>query len=794
MEALGAAASITQFVLLSLKCVKEAHDALSQYKDGPDILKRLRNDLLCAQNILETLRHSANVPANPVLDAHIQQSIEGICSIAEHLVKLQATPGDNGGKRLWKHLKIVLSENDMNRIRSELAQIVNNLNVRLSVLSWNTISQVRDETHQIQQKMRTMDESLQYHHLLQASGFQALENNVLTTYNGNHGDLQSRLSSIQQTINSTSSISMSSSTDMCSLLNEIKDLVVSEAKATREASTSNNVGSDSTASKPQKSAMLESIERLGALIDEKRETVDVYAEDDELAESAIDDLRNMLTAVRGGEDLKLEKELDKGLRRFGRSFGQSKLSINAQSHDSHRVVGRVLSQERHQTQADIGIGKVSLRVHKRKRKMLATDNKNVITTAEGHLTDYTMSLLFLPDKRSHHMLMASLTQRELLAGSVSSISRLQVNRLLPLDSPVFRVVAQGNLQGLLQMLQNGEASLRDHAENGASLLFYSMKQPEMCKFLIEEGLDVDHVSFSSRSLPNSKSVNCLQSVMVGMDVHQSKKDLKSINACRRLLLTAGADPTYVTEVESFLDSVATNADDEETLALVWNSELIAPFATFQNWRTRAGMSPFLKACTRLDRNKDIISHFLKIGACIDDRAPDGATCLRLVLECTTSTIISFEHLVLLLEHEADPFAKDNEGTSISEVAYNRLGLRDEILGSYGDVWDAALHVSGWDIRQFRTIRRREPRYDEFYTRADFEQLWRGREDECPYWDDIPWPPLGGEEGDSDFDRDDMSYFELSSSDISEDKDKSGSCGPIQEVRSDSEDEDGGALL
>lgn len=106
--------------------------------------------------------------------------------------------------------------------------------------------------------------------------------------------------------------------------------------------------------------------------------------------------------------------------------------------------------------------------------MLATDNKNVITTAEGHLTDYTMSLLFLPDKRSHHMLMASLTQRELLAGSVSSISRLQVNRLLPLDSPVFRVVAQGNLQGLLQMLQNGEASLRDHAENGASLLFVSV--------------------------------------------------------------------------------------------------------------------------------------------------------------------------------------------------------------------------------------------------------------------------------------------------------------------------------
>ncbi|RGP66883.1 hypothetical protein FSPOR_6265 [Fusarium sporotrichioides] len=691
MEGLGAAASVAQFVLISLKCVKEAHDALSQYKDGPEILKRLINDLLGVQNILEALRQSENVSANTTLDAHIQQSIEGLCSIAEYLVELQATPGDKGGKRLWKHLKIVLSENDMNRIRSGLAQIVNNLNFRLSVLSWNTVSQVRDGTHLIQQQMRTMDALLQSYHQSQTSGFQALENDMFNTYNGYHRDLQGRLSSVQQTIDSTSSISLSSSTDMRSLLKEIKDLVISEGKATREASSSNNIESDSTTNKSQKSAMLESIERLGALIDEKRETVDVYAEDDELAESAIEDLRNMLTAVRGEEELRLDKELDKGLRRFGRSFGQNKLSINANS-------------------------------------------------------------------------------------SVSSISRLQVNRILPSDSPVFRMVAQGELQGLLQMLQNGEASLRDHDEDGASLLFYSMKQPEMCKFLIEEGLDVDHVAFKWRSLPGSKSSNCLQSVMVG------------------LLLTAGADPTYATDHESFLDSVTTHANDEETLALVWNSGLIAPFATFQNWRTRSGMSPFLKACTRLNLNKDIISHFINMGACIDDRASDGATCLLLVLECTDSTIVSFERLVLLLEHGADPFAEDNQGRSISEIAYNKLGLRDEILGSYGDVWDAALHASGWDIRQFRTIRRRKPRYDSFYTRADFEELWRGREDECPYWDDRPWPPLGPGEEDSDFDRDDISCFELSDSDSTEDEDRFGNERGMQEVWSDSEDEDGGTLL
>jgi hypothetical protein len=32
-----------------------------------------------------------------------------------------------------------------------------------------------------------------------------------------------------------------------------------------------------------------------------------------------------------------------------------------------------------------------------------------------------------------------------------------------------------------------------------------MNQPEMCKFLIEEGLDVDHVSFKSWPLHNSKA-------------------------------------------------------------------------------------------------------------------------------------------------------------------------------------------------------------------------------------------------------------------------------------------------
>ncbi|KAM0562977.1 hypothetical protein ACHAPJ_001820 [Fusarium lateritium] len=124
-----------------------------------------------------------------------------------------------------------------------------------------------------------------------------------------------------------------------------------------------------------------------------------------------------------------------------------------------------------------------------------------------------------------------------------------------------------------------------------------------------------------------------------------------------------------------------------------------------------------------------------------------------------------------------------------------------LLGQPGDVWDAALHICGYDIAQFRSYRRRRPRYVQGYTREDFEELWMGREDQCPYWDDKPWPPLKpGEKEESVYDElwdlatgrsSDEFGFEP---DVSEDEDQLESHAHMQDEWLSSEEEEGGVTL
>ena len=137
----------------------------------------------------------------------------------------------------------------------------------------------------------------------------------------------------------------------------------------------------------------------------------------------------------------------------------------------------MVEQSQSFSEADIGAGKIHLMVQKRKRAIDTADQDDDDAREKKRChTDFRMTVAYLPGRgQSRHMLLASLTRQELLTNSMTCISRLQINRVLPEGSLVFQLVEQGDLGGLKEMLQDGRASLQDHDEHGASLLFVSKR-------------------------------------------------------------------------------------------------------------------------------------------------------------------------------------------------------------------------------------------------------------------------------------------------------------------------------
>ena len=80
----------------------------------------------------------------------------------------------------------------------------------------------------------------------------------------------------------------------------------------------------------------------------------------------------------------------------------------------------------------------------------------------------------MPD-RSHHSakVTAYFCQRFDLNGFFSLNSAISVHKIVPEDSEVFISVGKGDLKGLLQLLNEGKASLRDCDPYGRSLLSVS---------------------------------------------------------------------------------------------------------------------------------------------------------------------------------------------------------------------------------------------------------------------------------------------------------------------------------
>ncbi|KAI5458952.1 hypothetical protein BGZ63DRAFT_426265 [Mariannaea sp. PMI_226] len=754
MEAIGAGANVLAFVVLGLKSAKVVYETFSAIKDGPEIVQQLAKDCRQLHSLLTWVRQSQVAASDPALLQQAQQGAQELQELANSIQNLRLSPADRFSGQCWKRLKVLVKEKDLIRIDNRLLQIALLLSTRISVLSSDLTFEVKAVSEELIQRAQSLDTSIQQQFNLQTTRLVELDDSISSAL-GDQGTIQQGFESLEKTIQAGTAINTENISSIQAMLQEIREsILASSSNAVPIAEASDGSDQDSLHRQAElnenslvSQQLLASLDRLDGLVDERRTCINAYEEEDALAESVMDDLQQLLRSI---------KEYKSPVDRTENLHPSVRMNIP-------REPGMKVRQIRTFDQKDVGIGKLNLVISKRNRSSAEETDDD-----RGHnkrqRTDYSMTLTFLPKKpQDRHMVVASLLQRQSPFGGVVSISNLMVNRVRPEGSPVFELVRNGDLGGLQQMFEQNLASPRDHDEHGASLLMYSMGQPEMCKFLISCGLDVDHVGYSTAisKIARRGDPKCALQIDVYHMDGTTGDHRRRTNQCRRLLLEAGADPTLdltTDGVGHFLERASSDLNDPEAIRIAWNPDLTGHIADIN--KTKFGSdsrSPFIYILAEITGDdllrRNFLDTLISMGADIRARTDKGESCLHICFICIsyfhdTSDVITLKWLV---ERGADPFAVDNGGVSVSDLAYSMGAEMGEDWGSYyGDLWDVVLHSCGYTISEFRSRQyRREANYSRWYSRNDFESLWSGRETECPYWDDNPWPPFQSGEMESD---------------------------------------------
>ncbi|KAI1738713.1 ankyrin [Xylaria scruposa] len=764
------AASAVTFIVLAAQLSKILYTTFDSIKDGPANVQAVAGEILRFHGALEQLKGCPMV-AND-LGGPIRACYLDLEPLAVKIRGLQLKPAEKKSGKLWKRFKCFLSEKKLDQIRTQVNVLTNDIHLRLNILQSFIVDRISSDVRLTNQSIGEAGGKIDQLLTSQVSSFATIDQSLQSFQSSQQKDLQTGLSSIQDAVKNAESIRQADANCMLDLMRELKSLMLSQNRTQQdERAASPSDGSREDYDQKKKNLeqapgfddnLVTSITKLCSLIEEKEQSFNTDADDDPQAESIIKDMQSMIRSAQDYAEAKQGKTgVYSDLRRFDKSFGQVKLLLNpgntkrnmgiaTSELDTVRNEGNpghfVVPRKRKYACFELGdLGTVTLMTSKRKRLSDSEDDNSTWDTDRG---DCKSAMWFLPkDFKKLSMLVAYNIRQGMPGYAGESISSLAVNRVLPAGSQVFRVVKLGQLHELKDMLHRGEASLRDHDEYGASLLCYATKQPEMCRFLLSNGLDVDHVvsrlrtNKSPGSLP---TISDLSSILeIGChDLFVPKEEFNEVIECRRLLLEAGADPA-VDEGKAFLHCNLTWGH-LESIQSIWGSTLIQPFAHI-NHILPEGNTPFLLACSNKHAfNKEMFSFLLNRGANIKARDLWGRTCLHFCLSVLLPSHLQeqYEAIKFLIKKGADVDARDDDGVTVHEAAYaqGHSEIMGEHIGSLaGDLWDSILESCGYDISKFRQEYQRRAVYCGDYTRQSFKELWKGRESHCPYWDDTPWP-------------------------------------------------------
>lgn len=369
MDPLTSALSLTTFI----------YDTISAVEDGPKHVKATAEKVLQFRGQLERVRQlcDGDDPSHAALLSDVRQCVAEISAFSTKLQRLQVTPNERATGKIWKRLKTVFSEKDMEIISTRISQRIAQIGMHLDILARSVICRQTKLWMQLFAHISFASATsmqLKAEAAVSATTLQRIEQSTadhMDMASLHHGEVISQfgmmealikqtMAQVQKSVESVGAISVSRAEAMHQALAEIRQeqqrgpptsadehsfaalgAVRCGGSLEREQAPT---GLGNTAHQEIDQSMAESIERLGNLIHEKERTFDTFdgdsnEDDDETCESILEDLGNILTAakhfVRGlAESSASSSERHdylaaaRSLNRFNKIHGSRSLTLN----------------------------------------------------------------------------------------------------------------------------------------------------------------------------------------------------------------------------------------------------------------------------------------------------------------------------------------------------------------------------------------------------------------------------------------------------------------------------------
>jgi hypothetical protein len=425
-DPVSAGASVIAFVGLALSSAKVIHDVLSAVRDGPRNVQHLADEVKQLQDILERITQ-LQVDRIGSTDLAELASLSTRCKtdlaeFASKLGRLHLTQDDRRFGRVWRRLKTAFTEKDLERMRDAIRDYTAALNIRLTLLTTTQLSLSTTQSSQVLDLLRQLQAEVR-------------------------GSLNSK------------------DAEMC------PSDVSPQAARSSIAQASDEVDAN----------LEQAVDRLIQQVKDKECTVD---SDD--GEQLILDLQTLLDSAREKELSPTTAHLERATStetptnilkelKLASSLMLSAPSISINRTGSASTVrptpgGFILQQDRKRKVIDMGCGTLTMTTNKRQRIYNRQDDSS--NAEDRGAKDFIAQILFRSAK-SNSLISISVSQRQLLHGSFSSIPKVLHGNIIPTDSYVFNLAANGRVEDLMALLTGRGATLHDRNPRGWTLLHAS---------------------------------------------------------------------------------------------------------------------------------------------------------------------------------------------------------------------------------------------------------------------------------------------------------------------------------